>query len=205
MSFRICALDDDESILFTLEAMAKTQGWGFRGTTVPGQYLEWARQKEADMLLLDYHMPLENGLDILRRVKIAAPSLPVLILTIEQDPKIAEELLLAGAEDFINKPLRLADFLSRIHLHRRLRPQKKKEDKGINQDKLLRVTTYLKSRKGPVEIDEVAGECEMSYTTTHRYLDHLVKNGMVASTEISRPGKQGRPSRAYFFTGISPS
>ncbi len=98
MTFCLCALDDDESILFTLEAMARTQGWEFKGTTQISTYLEWARQKDADMLLLDYHMPIENGLDVLRKVKKLAPSLPVLILTIEQTPEIAEELLLAGAE-----------------------------------------------------------------------------------------------------------
>ena len=204
MNFRICALDDDESILFTLDAMAKTQGWEFKGTTVVEQCLEWARQRDADMLLLDYHMPYENGLDVLRKVKILAPSLPVLIITIEQHPEIAEELLIAGAEDFINKPLRLADFVSRINLHRRLRPQKKKEDKGIGQEKLERVISYLKKRAEPAEIDEVAAQCGMSYTTTHRYLDHLAKNGLVTSMELSRSGKQGRPSRSYMFVGLAP-
>lgn len=204
MTFCIRALDDDESILFTLGAMAKTQGWEFLGTTLADQFLEWARQKDADMLLLDYHMPCENGLDVLKKVKILAPSLPVLILTIEQEPKIAEELLLAGADDFINKPIRLADFLSRINLHRKLHPQKRKTDKGIGQDRLQRVIAFLKNSAAPIEIDDVAAECGMSYTTTHRYLDHLVKNGMVTSMEVSRPGKQGRPSRAYIFTGITP-
>lgn len=203
MPFCICALDDDESILFTLEAMAKTQGWRFKGTTLASRYLEWAGQKDADMLLLDYHMPCENGLDVLRKVKTIAPSLPVLILTIEQEPKIAEALLLAGADDFINKPVRLADFLSRINLHRRLQPQKKKADKGIGLDKLQRVIRFLKTCEAPMEIDGIAAACGMSYTTTHRYLDHLVKNGMVLSTQVSHPGKQGRPSRAYLFTGIA--
>lgn len=202
MDFCICALDDDESILFTLDAMAKTQGWKFKGTTLASQFLEWTQQKDTDMVLLDYHMPCENGLDILKKIKILAPSLTVLILTIEQEPEIAEKLLLAGADDFINKPVRLADFLSRINLHRKLHPHKRKTDKGIGQDKLQRVIMFLKNNLEPIEIDHVAAECGMSYTTTHRYLDHLVKNGMVMSMEVSRSGKQGRPSRAYMFTGL---
>ena len=202
MAFCICALDDDESILFTLSAMAQTQGWEFRGTTVVEESLEWVRQRDTDMLLLDYHMPYENGLDVLRKVKILAPSLPVLILTIEQHLEIAEQLLIAGADDFINKPIRLADFVSRINLHRRLHPNKRKVDKGISQEKVHRVVAYLKQQVQPVEIDQVAVACGMSYTTTHRYLDHLSKSGLITSTEIAHTGKQGRPSRAYVFVGI---
>lgn len=61
MAFCICALDDDESILFTLSAMAQTQGWEFRGTTVVEECLEWVRLRNLDMLLLDYHMPCRTA------------------------------------------------------------------------------------------------------------------------------------------------
>lgn len=69
MSFCICALDDDESTLYTLEAMTQTQGWSFKGTVSSAEFLDWVRTGGADILLLDYHLPLENGLDVLRKVK----------------------------------------------------------------------------------------------------------------------------------------
>lgn len=207
MSFRICALDDDESILYTLEAMALTQNWAFKGTTDIDACLAWVGEGIVDLLLLDYHMPGRNGLDVLRQVKGIAPSLPVLILTIEQNPRTAEELFLAGAEDFVNKPVRLADFLSRIRLHRRLREQtadvRGETRKGIAPEKLQRVVAFLKERGGLTDIDEVAAACGLSYTTSHRYLDHLVKSGLVIATEAPQYGKPGRPSRKYRFTGMS--
>lgn len=202
MSFCICALDDDESILYTLRAMARTQDWEFKGTAIVGQCLDWVRQGSIDILLLDYHMPCENGLDVLNKIKMLAPTLPVLILTIEQEPEIAEKLLVAGADDFINKPVRLADFLARIGVHRRLHPRKKTTGKGIGREKLQRVATFLKSRTAPVEIEAVAAACGMSYTTTHRYLDHLVKNGLVITSETAKHGKLGRPTRSYLFIGM---
>ena len=204
MPFTMCGLDDDESILCTLEAMADTQGWVFMGTTRAEQCLEWIRQGSIEMVLLDYHMPGENGLDVLNKIKTIAPLLPVLILTIEQQPRIAEELLVAGADDFINKPIRLADFLSRISLHRKLHSQKRNPEKGISREKLQRVLAFLKQRGAPVEINEVSIECDMSYTTAHRYLDHLARNGFVVPDEIPRHGKLGRPTRSYQFRGIAP-
>lgn len=205
MPFTICGLDDDESILCTLEAMAGTQGWTFMGTTRVEQCMEWARQESIEMVLLDYHMPGANGLDVLNRIKSIAPFLPVLILTVEQQPKIAEELLVAGADDFINKPIRLADFLSRINLHRRLHFGRKNPEKGISREKLQRVLAFLKSRGVPVGINEVSIECDMSYTTAHRYLDYLARSGFILSDEIPRHGKLGRPTHSYLFRGMPSS
>lgn len=208
MSFCICALDDDESTLYTLNAMAQTQGWHFQGSTKIAECLNWVKSGAADLLLLDYHMPCENGLDVLRRVRAISGSLPVLILTIEQDPATAERLLLAGAWDFINKPVRLADFLSRIRLHLRLlereRSMRIETRKGIASNKLLLVVDYLKERKGGAEIEELAEACFLSYTTAHRYLDYLVKTGHAASAEVPQQGKPGRPARLYKYVGMSP-
>ena len=203
MPFTLCGLDDDESILCTLEAMAKTQGWIFLGTTRVEQCLAWVAQEDIDMFLLDYHMPGANGLDVLGQIKAIAPELTVLILTVEQQPRVAEELLVAGADDFINKPIHLADFLSRINLHRKLQSSKRNPEKGISREKMRRILTYLRSNDVPVEINEVSLQCEMSYATAHRYLDYLVRNGFVISDELPRSGKQGRPTHSYRFRGIT--
>ncbi len=203
MPFTLCGLDDDESILCTLEAMAKTQGWLFLGSTRVEQCLAWVAQEDIEMFLLDYHMPGANGLDLLHQIKAIAPVLPVLILTVEQQPHIAEELLVAGADDFINKPIHLADFLSRINLHRKLHLAKRNPEKGISREKMRRVLAYLRSKEVPVEINEVSAVCEMSYATAHRYLDYLVRNGFVISDELPRSGKLGRPAHSYRFRGIA--
>jgi len=203
MSFCICALDDDEATLYTLEAMARTQGWLFRGTSDIEECLDWVLDGGIDILLLDYHMPMENGLDVLSKVKALAPSQTVLILTVEQDAATAESLLLAGAEDFINKPVRLADFLSRVRLHQRLRERERdiRADmrKGISHDRLNLIADFLKNRESGAEIEQLAEKCGFSYTTAHRYLDYLVKSGHAAATEVQQDGKPGRPTRLYRF------
>ena len=208
MSLCICALDDDESILYTLEAMAITQNWIFRGTTHVEQCLDWIRDGVVELLLLDYHMPLQNGLDVLRKVQLISPSLPVLMLTVELSPEVAEELLLAGAEDFINKPIRLADFLARIRLHRRLADSRLRNPldarNGIGQETLQKIVEHLKYRSSSVEIDDVVRQCGVSYTTAHRYLDYLAKRGLVSCSEILQNGKPGRPTRTYRYIKISP-
>lgn len=206
MPFSICALDDDESALYTLAAMAQTQGWWFKGTGDIEECLAWVRDGGIDILLLDYHMPLQNGLDVLRRVKAIDLSQAVLMLTVEQDAVTAENLLLAGAEDFINKPVRLADFLSRVRLHQRLhereRDMRVEMRKGISPDKLQLIVGFLKDKAAGVEIEQLSEKCGLSYTTAHRYLDYLVKSGHAATSEVQQDGKLGRPARLYRFVGL---
>lgn len=206
MSLSIYALDDDPSTLYTLAAMAQTQGWWFKGTSSIEECLSWVREGGIDILLLDYHMPLQNGLDVLRRVKAIDVTQTVLILTVEQDAATAESLLLAGAEDFINKPVRLADFLSRVRIHQRLRERERdirvEPRKGISPGKLQVVVDFLKGKAEGAEIEELSEECGLSYTTAHRYLDYLVKSGHAAATEVQQDGRLGRPARLYRFVKL---
>ncbi len=51
----------------------------------------------------------------------------------------------------------------------------------------------------------VAAVCGLSYTTAHRYLDHLVKSGLAVAVEVQQEGRPGRPSRKYRFTGMARS
>ena len=105
MNLCIGALDDDCGILYTLEAMASSQGWKMLTTLDPETCLGWVRNDEVDLLLLDYHMPAANGLEVLRKVRDLSAGIPVLVLTVEERPDVARELLLNGADDFINKPV----------------------------------------------------------------------------------------------------
>ena len=201
MSLVLAALDDDEGILFTLEAMARTQGWEMRTTTRYEEFLGWVRGGEADLFLLDYHLPRMGGMGVLREAKGIRPEAPVLILTVEQSPEVAEDLLLEGAEDFIAKPLRLADFAARIRLHERLIRSRDRDwrerRKGIAPPTLRRVLEALRGFSEGAGIDETASACALAYTTAHRYLEHLVDRGFAVRAEKSVDGRPGRPSVRY--------
>ena len=201
MSLVLAALDDDEGILFTLEAMARTQGWAMRTTTRYEEFLDWVRGGEADLFLLDYHLPRMGGRAVLREAKVIRPEAPVLILTVEQSPEVAETLLLEGAEDFIAKPLRLTDFAARIRLHERLIRSRDRDwrerRKGIAPPTLRRVLEALRGFPEGAGIDETASACALAYTTAHRYLEHLVDRGFAVRAEKSVDGRPGRPSVRY--------
>ncbi|TXS52591.1 DNA-binding response regulator [Streptomyces sp. uw30] len=72
-----------------------------------------ARHRQADLLLLDLGLPDLDGLEVLRKVR-AVSSLPVVVLTARGDERSVVRGLRLGADDYLVKPVRLAELLARI-------------------------------------------------------------------------------------------
>ena len=109
MPLHIGAIDDDRSILYTLEAMASTEGWRMLTTSEPEECLGWVRLDEVDILLVDYHMPVVNGYHVIKGEGNFVKAGPNCAHGGRRG-RIGLRLTLAGADDFITKPIRLADF-----------------------------------------------------------------------------------------------
>jgi len=203
MTVSLGAIDDDLSILYTLEAMAESRGWSIHTSTHWEKALEWVRRKEVDILLVDYHMPEMGGREVIRRCRELSREIVILVLTVEEDPDIARDLLLAGADDFITKPIRLADFTARIALHARLAgyrqiPGMENHAKGIHQKTLRRILAALEgSGQEKHSVQDVAEKAGLSYQTAHRYLEYLASTGIACKEPVYIDGHPGRPKHAY--------
>ena len=67
------------------------------------QVLEKVRDEDWDVLVLDLGMPGGEGIETLRRVRSAAPELPVVILSVQPEDRLAKRLLAAGAAGYVQK------------------------------------------------------------------------------------------------------
>jgi two-component system, OmpR family, response regulator ChvI len=74
------------------------------------------RGGSADVMLLDWRMPSLTGLDVLRRMRAAGFTIPVIFLTVLSDDIYEEAALEGGAVDFIDKSRRLPILLKRLQL-----------------------------------------------------------------------------------------
>ncbi|HBG15025.1 MAG TPA: response regulator [Synergistaceae bacterium] len=205
MTIYLGAVDDDTGILYTLEAMASLQGWEMKTTTRPREALDWIRKDLVDILLVDFHMPGMSGLEVIREARKISSETILLVLTVEESPGIAENLHIAGADDFISKPLRLADFTSRIALHaelcryRRL-GRRNQPRKGLSEGIARRVLEIVSSGESPVDVRTVAEKAGISYPSAHRYLEFLVSKGSIAKRSLNVDGRPGRPRSIYQLT-----
>ncbi|MET0858906.1 MAG: response regulator transcription factor [Telluria sp.] len=68
-----------------------------------GEVLDCLRLAPFDLLLLDLNMAGISGADLIRRVKAHRMDLPVLVLSMHNEPQVAARMLRAGADGYITK------------------------------------------------------------------------------------------------------
>lgn len=68
-----------------------------------GEVLEWLRGTPFDVLLLDLNMPGISGVDLISRVTAHRPDLPILVLSMHNEPQVAARALKAGAKGYVTK------------------------------------------------------------------------------------------------------
>jgi DNA-binding NarL/FixJ family response regulator len=76
------------------------------------------RQKMAeggiDAALVDIPLPDEGAVELVRELHEANPSIPVLVMTVLQDPGVHEEMLRAGAAEVLPKSVPFGDVLAAV-------------------------------------------------------------------------------------------
>jgi two-component system response regulator FixJ len=78
-------------------------------------FLESLETQLPDCVVLDINMPGMSGLDVQRRLRSVAVSIPAIIITCGEDASLAREALDAGAVDLFRKPFSNHDLLEAIH------------------------------------------------------------------------------------------
>jgi DNA-binding NarL/FixJ family response regulator len=85
--------------IFALAADLEVVGEAVNG----GEVLDCVRLEQFDLLLLDLNMPGISGADLIRRVKAHRSDLPLLVLSMHNEPQVAARMLRAGANGYITK------------------------------------------------------------------------------------------------------
>ena len=106
---------DDE--LKVRQVVAETLGQlSARVTCFPcaSDCIEQLGSQKCDLLITDLKMAEMDGIELLRRARLIAPWVPVLIITGYGDVPTAVEAIKAGAVDFIEKPLDKKSFVRKV-------------------------------------------------------------------------------------------
>ncbi|MBN1834304.1 MAG: response regulator [Spirochaetales bacterium] len=143
---KILIADDDKRIRTALADVLSTEGYQVRQAGDGSQALAEMERWAPDVVLLDIHMPVMDGLEAIRRIK-ANPSMshiPIIIVTGSDDTEARLEGLRLGADEFLLKPPHIAELTVRV---RSLVQVKAYHDHLLNYQKELEERVEKRTRE----------------------------------------------------------
>ena len=100
----VAVVDDDPAVRDSLATIFELEGFQVRTYGSGDEFLATGRRTKPDCLLLDVHMPMRSGLDVLEAIGGASYPSPVIMISGQADIPMAVAAIKAGAHDFIEKP-----------------------------------------------------------------------------------------------------
>lgn len=114
----ILIIDDDSAVRSSLSFMLKRAGYEVQTAPGPREAMDIVRVEAPALILMDMNFTLsttgEEGLTLLKQVKIFRSEVPVILMTAWGSIQLAVQGMQAGAFDFITKPWNNAALLQRI-------------------------------------------------------------------------------------------
>ncbi len=172
---KVLLVDDNQANIHLLEAMLAKAGMRHVfSTTESHRALRLVDEIEPDVVLLDLHMPVPDGFQLLAALSARRPHihLPVLVLTADTNRDAAHRALTLGARDFLTKPLDLTEVMLRVRnqleareLHRALQQHnaglREQLEEREQQDRLAQ--DELRRKREAVERVLASGGPDMAF------------------------------------------
>ena len=135
---KILLVEDNETIIMGLKYSLEQEGFQVISAKTAKESKEKLDNKSIDIVLLDVSLPDGNGFEICKEIK-EKNYIPVIFLTAQDEETSVVLGLDLGADDYIVKPFRTRELISRIKSV--LRRYGKKEENNIIQYKNIKIDT----------------------------------------------------------------
>ena len=111
----VCLLDDDASVLRSMQYLLASDGIAVRAFNKPEEFLAHAAIHRVSVVVTDIWMPGITGLEILARTCAITPRPRVIIITARDDLAARATAMAVGPVAFFIKPFNDEQFLAAVH------------------------------------------------------------------------------------------
>lgn len=120
---RVLVADDHDIVRRGVCALIENRsGWQVCGEARDGrEAVEKAKQLRPDVVVLDLHMPLLNGVEAARQILRHNPEQKILVLTVADSEQVIQELLRIGVKGYVLKSDAVADLVAAVEALQRNR------------------------------------------------------------------------------------
>ncbi len=114
MTDKIIIIDDEQVIVDITMMILRNKGYEVLGANCAVEGLHLIEQHCPSLVLLDYMMPVMDGMETLKSIRRDFPDVAVIMFTGKGGEEVAVELMKAGASDYVLKPFSNQDLVDRI-------------------------------------------------------------------------------------------
>ena len=112
--YRVLLVDDEELFLTALAQRMAKRGYDVATAENGTVALEMAAARDFDVIVLDLAMPGIDGIETLKKLRVADPDIQIILLTGHATVSAGVEAMKLGAMDFLEKPADFKDLLAKI-------------------------------------------------------------------------------------------
>lgn len=200
---RVLFVDDDTSYMAVAQhLLSKYQGmkfdilWKQNGREALEVLL---KNPEIDLILMDYHLPEDNGLEVTRQIRVKNIDIPIIFLTSNRDFRLAIEAMKYGVEDYLVKdeavdsvlPRTIVNILERVRLKKQIAERVKADLLAKNRTNAIRelIVTVCHEFNNPLAAIKISTDIllRQSLTDAERSLvEGMDRNVGLVEREIAR-------------------
>ncbi|MGV8966037.1 MAG: response regulator transcription factor [Cellulomonas sp.] len=159
---RALVVDDEPALGELLSTVLRYEGWQVESALTGQAAIRAARVLEPDVILLDVMLPDISGIEVLRRIRVTNPYVPVLFLTAKDAVEDRIAGLTAGGDDYVTKPFSLEEVVARLRaLLRRAGATAQREEATLVVGDLTMDEDSHEVARGGQEIHLTATEFEL--------------------------------------------
>ena len=110
----VCLVDDDLSVLKSIERLLASDGFSVRAFNKPKEFLTYVQAHAVPLVVLDIWMEEMSGLELQAQLSGLSPNTRVIIITGRDDPSAKLTALQSGVIAFFTKPFDDDQFLGAV-------------------------------------------------------------------------------------------
>jgi len=169
---KVLIIDDDKDICLLLNKFLQKKDYDPYYELTGDDGIKRLKKEAFDLIICDYRLPDEDGISMIKKIKILRPEAAIIIITGYSDVRTAVETLKHGAYDYVTKPLYPDEIL--VTINDAIEQKKAQENKRQQLEKVKSKSTvgYSSDKK-----KFIVGESSQS-ATVQKHIDLIAPTNM---------------------------